>query len=118
MVGASFEELSPEVRRHLARLTRWEVFRDGERTRIVIKGDITEATKFDDLLPVMVDKVTFDLSQVRYINSPGVREWVEFLRKAPIDDYDFCTCSVARSAMPSSASRPSSSSRTRPLTTL
>jgi DNA-binding response OmpR family regulator len=94
-VGAAFEELSPEVRQRLARLTQWEIVHDTERTRVVIKGDITEATRFDDLLPVMVGRVDFDLSQVRYMNSLGVREWVEFLRRAPIQGYEFHACSIA-----------------------
>ena len=62
---------------------------------MVIKGDITEATRFDDLLPALVGRVDFDLSQVRYMNSLGVREWVEFLRRAPIQGYEFHACSVA-----------------------
>jgi len=38
--------------------------------------------------------VDFDLSQVTYINSLGVRAWVEFLRAAPIQGYEFHACSV------------------------
>ncbi len=94
-VGAAFEELPQDVRRQLARLTQWEIVHDTERTRIVIKGDITEATRFDDLLPALVGRVDFDLSQVRYMNSLGVREWVEFLRRAPIQGYELHACSVA-----------------------
>ena len=93
-VGAAFDNLPPEVRRQLARLTQWEIVHDTERTRIVIKGDITEATRFDDL-PPLVGRVDFDLSQVRYMNSLGVREWVEFLHRAPIQGYEFHACSVA-----------------------
>jgi DNA-binding response OmpR family regulator len=94
-VGAAFDELDPEVRGRLARLTQWEIVHDTERTRIVIKGDITEATRFDDLLPALVGRIDFDLSQVRYMNSLGVREWIEFLRRAPIQGYAFHACSVA-----------------------
>jgi CheY-like chemotaxis protein len=94
-VGAAFEELPPAVKGRLARLTQWEIVHDTERTRIVIKGDITEATSFDDLLPAVVGRVDFDLSQVRYMNSLGVREWIEFLLRAPIQGYEFHACSVA-----------------------
>lgn len=94
-VGAEFASLDPEVRRRLARLTQWEILHDTERTRVVIKGDITEATRFADLLPALVGRVDFDLSQVRYMNSLGVREWIEFLRRAPIQGYEFHACSVA-----------------------
>lgn len=94
-VGAAFEELAPGVRGRLARLTQWEIVHDTERTRIVIKGDITEASRFDELLPALVGRIDFDLSQVRYMNSLGVREWVEFLRRAPVQGYEFHACSVA-----------------------
>jgi DNA-binding response OmpR family regulator len=94
-VGAAFDELDPEVRGRLARLTQWEIVHDTARTRIVIKGDITEATRFDDLLPALVGRIDFDVSQIRYMNSLGVREWIEFLRRAPIQGYEFHACSVA-----------------------
>lgn len=93
VVGASFENVSEAARARLAELTQWEIVEDTERTRIVIKGDITEATSFDDLLPQMVGRVDFDLSQVRYMNSLGVREWVQFLRKANVQGYEFHACS-------------------------
>ncbi|MEM9494091.1 MAG: response regulator, partial [Myxococcota bacterium] len=63
IVGASFEELSEEARARLSALTQWEIIEDTERIRIVIKGDITEATSFDDLLPTLVGRIDFDLSQ-------------------------------------------------------
>ena len=94
-VGAAFEELPPDLKGRLARLTQWEILHDTERTRIVIKGDITEASCFDELLPALVGRIDFDLSQVRYMNSLGVREWIEFLRRAPIQGYEFHACSVA-----------------------
>ncbi|MCG8416790.1 MAG: response regulator [Proteobacteria bacterium] len=95
VVGASFEDLAENARARLAELTQWEIVEDTERTRIVIKGDITEATSFDELLPVMVGRVDFDLSQVRYMNSLGVREWVDFLNRANVQGYEFHTCSCA-----------------------
>lgn len=95
VVGASFEGMADDVRRQLARLTQWEIVQDTERTRVVVKGDITETTRFDDLLPALVGRVDFDLSQIGYMNSLGVREWVELLRKAPIQGYEFHACSVA-----------------------
>jgi hypothetical protein len=94
-LGAAFEEITPEQRQQLSRLTLWEILHDTERPRFVIKGDITEATRFDDLLPALVGQVDFDLGQVRYMNSLGVREWVELLQRAPIQGYEFHACSVA-----------------------
>ena len=78
----------------LAKLTQWQVVKDGERTRVVLRGDFTEATRFDELLPAMVGRVVFDMAQVTYMNSLGVRAWCEFLRQARIQGYEFHACSV------------------------
>jgi CheY-like chemotaxis protein len=94
VVGASFDTVDESLRGRLARITEWEIVDETERTRVVLKGDITEATSFRDLESAMVGRVDFDLSQVRYMNSLGVREWVEFLRKSPIHGYEFHACSV------------------------
>ena len=75
-------------------LTQWQVRKDGERTRVVLRGDFTEATRFDELLPAMVGRVVFDMAQVTYMNSLGVRAWCEFLRQARIQGYEFHACSV------------------------
>ncbi len=42
----------------------------------------------------MVGRVDFDLSQVTYMNSLGVRAWCFFLKEAPIQGYEFHACSV------------------------
>ncbi len=94
IIGAAFEGVDEMTRAQLGRLIQWEIVEDTERTRVVIKGDITEATSFADLLPIMVGRVDFDLSQVTYMNSLGVRAWVEFLRDAPIQGYELHACSV------------------------
>jgi len=94
MIGAAFGELSEQDRQAIARLTEWEIVEGGEKTRVVLKGDITEATNFKSLLPSVVGRVDFDLSQVEYMNSLGVREWVHFLKEASIRGYEFHACSV------------------------
>ena len=94
VVGAAFDALDDRARQMLARLTQWEIVDDTTRTRIVLKGDFTEATRFDDLLPALVGRVDFDLAQVTYMNSLGVRAWCDFLRAAPIQGYEFHACSV------------------------
>jgi len=94
VVGAQFEALDDAARQTLARLTQWEIVDDTARTRVVLKGDITEATSFEELLPAMVGRVDFDMAQVRYMNSLGVRAWCEFLKEAPIQGYEFHACSV------------------------
>lgn len=95
LIGASFEGMSREQRQRLAHITQWEIVEETESTRIVIKGDVTEAVSFESLLPSVVGRVSFDMSQVRYMNSLGVREWVEFLEKATAQGYEFHACSVA-----------------------
>jgi CheY-like chemotaxis protein len=94
VVGAEFTDLDEAARKTLARLTQWEIVEDTARTRIVLKGDFTEATSFDDLLPAMVGRVDFDVEKVRYMNSLGVRAWCDFLKRAPIQGYEFHACSV------------------------
>lgn len=94
VVGVAFTELDAKAKSMLAKLTQWQVVKDGERTRVVLRGDFTEATRFDELLPAMVGRIVFDMAQVTYMNSLGVRAWCEFLRQARIQGYEFHACSV------------------------
>ena len=94
VVGVAFDKLDDRARGVLARLTQWQVVKDGERIRVVLRGDFTEATRFDELLPAMVGRVVFDTAQVTYMNSLGVRAWCEFLRRARIQGYEFHACSL------------------------
>jgi len=94
VVGVAFDPLDDRARAVLAKLTQWQVVKDGERIRVVLRGDFTEATRFDELLPAMVGRVVFDTAQVTYMNSLGVRAWCEFLRQARIQGYEFHACSV------------------------
>jgi CheY-like chemotaxis protein len=94
VIGAQFDALDDAAKQTLARLTQWEIVDDTARTRVVLKGDFTEATSFDELLPAMVGRVDFDMAQVRYMNSLGVRAWCEFLKAAPIQGYEFHACSI------------------------
>ena len=94
VVGIAFDKLEPAARAMLAKLTQWQVVKDGERIRVVLRGDFTEATRFDELIPAMVGRVVFDTAQVTYMNSLGVRAWCEFLRQARIQGYEFHACSV------------------------
>ena len=94
VIGLAFDKLDDRAREMLAKLTQWQVVKDGERTRVVLRGDFTEATRFDELLPAMVGRIVFDMAQVTYMNSLGVRAWCEFLRQARIQGYEFHACSV------------------------
>jgi DNA-binding response OmpR family regulator/anti-anti-sigma regulatory factor len=94
VVGVAFGQLDDKAKVLLAKLTQWQVVKDGERTRVVLRGDFTEATRFDELLPAMVGRIVFDMAQVTYMNSLGVRAWCEFLRQARIQGYEFHACSI------------------------
>ena len=94
VAGVAFDKLDDRARAVLAKLTQWQVTKDGERIRVVLRGDFTEATRFDELLPAMIGRVVFDTAQVTYMNSLGVRAWCEFLRRARIQGYEFHACSV------------------------
>ena len=95
VAGACFEDLHPEQRERLSQLTQWQIVDDTERARIVIKGDLTEAVNLNNLLPEVIGRISFDMSQVRYMNSLGVREWVRFLDRANAQGYEFHACSPA-----------------------
>jgi DNA-binding response OmpR family regulator len=94
VIGVAFDGPDDRCRAVLTKLTQWQVVKDGERIRVVLRGDFTEATRFDDLLPAMIGRVAFDTAQVTYMNSLGVRAWCEFLRQARIQGYEFHACSV------------------------
>jgi DNA-binding response OmpR family regulator/anti-anti-sigma regulatory factor len=94
VAGVAFDALDERARALLLKLTQWLIVNEGERTRVVLRGDFTEATKFDALLPQMVGRVVFDLAEITYMNSLGVRAWCEFLRAARIAGYEFHACSV------------------------
>jgi len=94
-VGAAFDGMSPEARRHVARLTRWDIIQGVDRTHVVLRGELTESTELEDLAPALVGRVDFDMSQLTYMNSLGVRAWVDFLDRVPIRNYLFHACSVA-----------------------
>src|SRR5262249_5692918 len=51
VVGIAFVDLDARAKSVLAKLTQWQVVKDGERTRVVLRGDFTEATRFDELMP-------------------------------------------------------------------
>jgi DNA-binding response OmpR family regulator len=95
VLGVVFDAMAHGARRHLARLTQWDIIQGADRTRVVLRGDVTEATHFDDLAPALVGRIDFDMSQVSYLNSIGVENWIEFLERVPIRDYEFHACSVA-----------------------
>jgi len=94
VVGVAFESLDASARTLLGKVTQWQIVKDGEITRVVLRGDFTEATTFTELAASLTGRVVFDAAQVTYMNSLGVRSWCEFLRNARITGYEFQACSM------------------------
>lgn len=54
-----------------------------DRSRFDISGSITEESDFAPLLEALPAKCVLDLSNVKRINSTGVRKWIQFMRAVP-----------------------------------
>jgi len=95
--GVQFLEPDLLARTALMDLSLWEVVAEPDGKQLVIfQGDFREHTDFSRLLPLLAGSVAFDLAWVRYLNSAGVRHWVNFLRGLDsVDDYRFMRASVA-----------------------
>jgi CheY-like chemotaxis protein len=89
--------LRPEDERALADLALWEVVERRGGVLVMLRGDIVEKTSFDALLGQLSSlAITFDMAGVRYLNSTGIRRWVEFLERIDSEaQYEFVRCSVA-----------------------
>jgi CheY-like chemotaxis protein len=88
--------LRPEDEKVLADLALWEVVDRGGTLQVSLRGDITERTEFSTLRQQLANRdVTFDMSGVRYMNSTGIRKWVEFLESLDAStSYHFVRCST------------------------
>jgi CheY-like chemotaxis protein len=95
--GVQFVEPDLAARTALMDLSLWEVVDEGEDGQLVIlQGDFREHTDFSRLRPRLHGVVRFDLAWVRYLNSAGVKHWVNFLRSLQeVTDYRFLRASVA-----------------------
>lgn len=60
----------------------WSCDRQGDGVLIRLEGDIDENAGLMDMEAVLSGEVRLDLGGVRRINSAGVREWVQFIRRA------------------------------------
>jgi CheY-like chemotaxis protein len=87
--------LRPEDEVMLADLALWEVIDKGEVLQVILRGDITEKTDFETLRAQLGTRnLVFDMSGVRYMNSTGIRKWVDFLEELDADmSYSFVRCS-------------------------
>jgi hypothetical protein len=81
----------------------WRVTDGPGHTLVELSGEIDENVDFADLRSRLRGPVVFQLSEVRRINSCGVREWVNFVRELAspekegggVTDLVFTACSPA-----------------------
>jgi len=95
--GVQFLEPDLAMRTALMDLSLWEVVEEPDgRQLVILQGDFREHTDFARLGARLSGVVEFDLAWVRYLNSTGVRHWVNFLRTLDaVDEYRFVRASVA-----------------------
>jgi ABC-type transporter Mla MlaB component len=64
----------------------WDIETTTAGVSVLVSGAIDEDARLDRLAAQLVGaaQVRLDLSQVRRINSCGVREWVRFMRSIPV----------------------------------
>lgn len=95
--GVKFLTPDLAVRTALMDLSLWDVAVEPDGSLLVtFQGDFREHTDFTRLVPRLSGRVTFDLAWVRYLNSAGVRHWVNFVRALDaLESYEFVRCSVA-----------------------
>jgi hypothetical protein len=95
--GVRFIDPDLDARTTLMDLSLWEVRQEPDNSLLVtFQGDFREHTDFSRLPPKLDRAVVFDLASVRYLNSAGLRNWVNFLRAlSHVPSYDFVRCSVA-----------------------
>ncbi len=74
----------------------WRIKERPGLTTVEFVGEIDENADFIELRRRLRGAVAFQLSEVRRINSCGVREWVNFVRDLPhVTDLSFSHCSPA-----------------------
>jgi hypothetical protein len=57
----------------------WTSENTPEGVKIVLAGEISENSEFDLLASSISSPVTLDLAGIEKVNSPGIREWLEFM---------------------------------------
>ncbi len=95
--GVQFMDVSEQAQVLLEDWSLWDVVPlDDGTQQVFLQGEFREHTVFDRLAAMLEGVVEFDLSGVRYLNSSGVRKWVDFLRSLEkVTQYSFVRCSVA-----------------------
>jgi CheY-like chemotaxis protein len=98
LAGLAFAELPIETRMLVEELCLFELQRAGDGTALIrLHGDITEATDFSRLAERIEDerRIEFNMREIRYLSSGGVRHWVKFLQGLTQTDYTFRHASLA-----------------------
>ncbi|MCD6497955.1 MAG: PilZ domain-containing protein [Deltaproteobacteria bacterium] len=94
--GVQFIDVPAPVRAVLEDWALWDIAKLDDVTQVFLQGEFREHTDFGRLAEKLTGRVEFDLSRVKYLNSAGVRKWVDFLRSLDDHvDYSFVRCSVA-----------------------
>lgn len=57
----------------------WSKSEDGGEPIFSLQGSILETSRLDLLFSELPDRAVLDLHDLKYINSAGTREWIEFL---------------------------------------
>lgn len=95
--GVQFRDVDQATRTTLEDLALWDVQElEAGTLQVALQGDFREHTDFSRLGPRLKGVIQFDLGGVRYLNSTGVRRWVDLLRSLDkVERYSFARCSVA-----------------------
>src|SRR6478672_10370794 len=62
----------------------WSIEEANGSSHIALTGELTENANLGSLLEKLKGSTVFDLSGIRRINSPGVREWINFVNALKI----------------------------------
>jgi len=98
LAGLAFAELPVDTRMLVEELCLFELRRAGDGTALIrLHGDITETTDFAPLAERLEDekRIEFNMREVRYLSSTGVRAWCRFLDGLRETDYLFRHASMA-----------------------
>ncbi|MFH0901651.1 MAG: hypothetical protein V2A73_13570 [Pseudomonadota bacterium] len=88
--------LSEGKRKPISGALSWHIKERPGITVVEFFGEIDENADFSELRRRLRGAVSFDLGEVRRINSCGVREWVNFVRDLPaVSILSFTHCSPA-----------------------
>jgi CheY-like chemotaxis protein len=102
IVGVQFVDVSPSAKRLIASVAPWAATTTPAGVEVItFQGSFTEETDFSELVRHLesVRRAEFEMSGVRYINSWGVRCWLDFLDRLPGElEYSFVRMSMVLSA--------------------